>query len=68
VSRNVTLAGYAVLAVAALAYELAARRWRRTPTLAEAVEWVTRWPAARALLLAGWLWVGWHVFVRSGSP
>ena len=25
----------------------------------------TRWPPARWALLAGWLWLGWHLFVRA---
>ncbi len=63
-TRNLTLAGYAVLAAAGLAYELAGRLRRRTPTLAQATLVLTRRPVPRALVLLGWLWLGWHFFVR----
>lgn len=66
-NRSATLAGYALIAAALLAYQLAGMRWRRTPTIGEALARVVgRWPAARYVLLAGWLWLGWHVFVRAG--
>jgi hypothetical protein len=64
VTRNLTLAGYALLAAAGLAYELAGHLRGRTPTLARAVLVLTRRPASRALVLTGWLWLGWHLFVR----
>jgi hypothetical protein len=65
-SRAVTLWGYAVLAVAGVAYEVAGLVFRRTATLGQALIRVTRVRAARLLLLAGWLWAGWHTFVRRG--
>jgi hypothetical protein len=63
-TRTLTLAGYALLAVAALGYELAGRLRRRTPTLVEAMLVLVRRPAPRALVLIAWLWLGWHLFVR----
>ena len=63
-SRTVTLWGYAVLAVAAIACQVAGLVLRRTATLGEALRRVTRLPAGRLLLLAGWFWAGWHTFVR----
>ena len=63
-TRNLTLAGYAVLATIGLAYELAGRLRHRTPTLAQAMLVLTRRPVLRALVLLGWLWLGWHLFVR----
>jgi hypothetical protein len=65
VTRSVTLAGYAVLLAALLAAEAVGRRWRRSPTLADVLTSVTRPRPGRWLLLAGWLWVGWHLFVRA---
>ena len=63
-TRLVTLLGYAVLAGAALALEAVARRWGRTATFGGALSVASRrWPA-RLVLLAGWLWLGWHLFVR----
>ncbi|MGH8973084.1 MAG: DUF6186 family protein [Acidimicrobiia bacterium] len=63
-TRNLTLAGYALVAAAGLAFELAGRLRHRTPTLAEAALVLTRRPVPRALVLLGWLWLGWHLFVR----
>ena len=64
-TRATTLAGYAVILAAAVAYQLAGVRRRRTATLGEALAQATAlWPV-RLVLLAGWLWLGWHVFVRA---
>jgi hypothetical protein len=63
-SRTVTLWGYALLAVAAVAYQATGVLLRRTPTLGQAVRRLKSIPAARPLLLAGWLWLGWHTFIR----
>ena len=64
-SRTATLAGYAVIAVALVACQVAALVSRRIPTIGGAASVVARWRAGRGMLLAGWLWVGWHLFVRS---
>ena len=65
-SRAITLWGYALLAVAVVAYQLAGLALGRTATLAQALRRVTRVPAGRFVLLGGWLWAGWHTFVRGG--
>jgi hypothetical protein len=62
-SRSVTLIGYAVLVVSAAGVEVAARR-RGSATLVDALTSVLRSRAARLALLAAWLWLGWHLFVR----
>ena len=62
--RTLTFAGYAVIAGAGLAYELAGRLRRCTPTLTEAMLTLTARPVPRMLVLVGWLWLGWHLFVR----
>jgi hypothetical protein len=62
-NRTFTLLGYAVVAAAAVGLEIAARRgaWA---TFGDAVSVAARrWPI-RMLLIAGWLWLGWHIFVR----
>ncbi|MGH9117177.1 MAG: DUF6186 family protein [Acidimicrobiales bacterium] len=62
-TRLVTLAGYAVIVACAVGLELAARR-RGGATFGDALTWLVRqWPV-RLLLVLGWLWLGWHVFVR----
>jgi hypothetical protein len=63
-SRAATLWGYALLAVAVVAYQVAGVVLGRTATLGQALRRVTRVPAGRAVLLACWLWAGWHTFVR----
>jgi Family of unknown function (DUF6186) len=65
-TRTITNAGYAVLATALALYQVAGLLWRRTPTLGEALAAVTGRPSVRWLLLAGWLWLGAHLFVRTG--
>lgn len=63
-SRILTLVGYAVIAVCAVGLEVAARGSGRFATLPEAISLaVRRWPV-RVVLQAGWLWLGWHLFVR----
>lgn len=64
-TRTVTLWGYAVLAVTALAYEATGRLRRRTVTFGHFVATVKRLPAGRGVLLSGWLWLGWHTFIRA---
>ena len=63
-SRGVTLVGYALIAMAALALEVTARRSRRLATFGDAVTLLLRhWPV-RILVLTAWVWLGWHLFVR----
>jgi hypothetical protein len=62
-SRSVTLLGYVLLVVAAVAVEVAARR-RGSGTFGDALTVILQSRAARLALLAAWLWLGWHVFVR----
>ena len=63
-SRTITLAGFALLAAAGLASELAGRLGRRTPTLPQAMVVLIRRPLPKGLVLIAWLWLGWHLFVR----
>lgn len=63
-SRILTLVGYALLAVAAVGLEVAARRSARFSTLPEALSVAVRQWRFRVVLQAGWLWLGWHLFVR----
>jgi hypothetical protein len=64
-TRAVVLAGFAVLSLAAITLEMLARLGKgRVPTSGAIVDWVMRHPASRSGLLGGWLWIGWHLFVR----
>jgi hypothetical protein len=60
------IAVWAVLAALLLALELAARTgFRRSlPTFHEVVATVAGAPAGRVALGLGWMWLGWHLFVR----
>jgi hypothetical protein len=56
--RNATFAGYAVIALVAVALEVAGVR------LVPVLRHLTRRGPWRVLLLLGWAWLGWHLFVR----
>ena len=63
-TRTVTLLGYGIALVCALGLETVARRKGRLATLGVALFRVMRhWPL-RVLVQLGWLWLGWHLFVR----
>ena len=63
-NRTVTLAGFAVLGAASLTYQLLGLVRRRSPTLGQAVGRLLGTRYGRPVLLAAWLWLGWHLFVR----
>jgi hypothetical protein len=65
VTRALTFGGYAVIVAAMIVADVVARR-RGRATLAHALTRLAGHRVAKWLLLAGWLWVGWHVFVRRG--
>lgn len=63
--RTVTLLGWAVLAAAALALEVASRRPNsRLVGAGRLLAQVTDRPVGKAVLVLGWAWLGWHFFVR----
>ena len=63
-TRLITLVGYGLVALCAVGLELAARRFARLATFAETLAFALRlWPF-RLVVLTGWLWLGWHIFVR----
>ncbi len=64
-SRTTTLVGYGLIAAALVGCQVAALLWRRIPTIGQVASAVAGRRAGRWLLLGGWLWVGWHLFVRS---
>jgi hypothetical protein len=63
-TRAITLAGYAALLTLAIACEAVARRTGRVAPLARTAAVMARWRPVWMLVLAAWLWFGWHVFVR----
>ena len=63
-TRLVTVLGYVMLVLLSVGLELEARRSQRFATFSHVLSLaLRRWPV-RLLLQAGWLWVGWHLFVR----
>jgi hypothetical protein len=64
VTRTATYAVYAAIFVAVVAAEVVARRSQRM-TFADLVRRICRNRAGQVAVLAGWLWIGWHLFVRA---
>jgi hypothetical protein len=65
VTRVVTIIGFAGVIAALVALEIIGRRRStRVPTVGEWLGYLMRARAGRALILLGWLWLGWHYFAR----
>ena len=65
VTRPVTIIGFAAVIAALVALEIIGRRrTTRVPSLGEWLGYLMRARAGRALILLGWLWLGWHYFAR----
>jgi hypothetical protein len=65
VTRVITIIGFAALILALFVLEfLGRRKGSRIPTLGEWLGYVMRSKAGRALILLGWVWLGWHYFSR----
>jgi hypothetical protein len=60
-----TLIGYVVLAVVIATIQLAGSRRGHPPTFGRVLAKLAAWPPGRWPLLAAWLWLGWHLFVRT---
>jgi hypothetical protein len=63
-SRAWGLVGWGVVFALVLVWQGLAMTRRAWPTLSGLLEAVT-WAPARWVAFALWLWVGWHVFVRT---
>ena len=64
-SRTTTLVGYALIAAALVGCQFASLVSHRIPTIGHVASLIAGRRAGRWLLLAGWLWAGWHLFARS---
>jgi hypothetical protein len=63
--RSVTIAGYVLLTVAAVALEVAARRAEsRLPTVGDVFGKLSARRLGHVLVMLWWWWLGWHFFVR----
>ena len=63
-ARTLILVGYVVVAASALILEAVARRGGPVASFGATLGMVLRHRVVRILVLAGWLWLGWHLFVR----
>jgi len=64
-TRVITIIGFCTVIAALIVLEIVARRpGSRVPTLGEWLGYLMRQKTGRVLLLAGWLWLGWHYFSR----
>jgi Family of unknown function (DUF6186) len=62
---GITIVGFIGVIAALVTLEiLGRRRIGGIPTLSEWLGYVMRSRAGRAVILAGWLWLGWHFFAR----
>ena len=65
-SRWITIAGFALIAVALVAVHFYGRKPNtRVPSLGELCGYVIRDRWGRVGLLLGWWWLGWHFLARS---
>lgn len=64
-TRAITILGFVGVISALIVLEILGRRkTANIPTVSEWLGWVMRPKAGRALILLGWLWLGWHYFAR----
>jgi hypothetical protein len=64
-TRVITIIGFCTVIAALVILEIGARRpGSRVPALGEWLGYLMRPRTGRFLLLAGWLWLGWHYFAR----
>jgi Family of unknown function (DUF6186) len=64
-TRAVTIAGFAAIIAALVILEILGRRKdNRIPRLGEWLGYLMRPRIGRALILLGWVWLGWHYFAR----
>jgi len=64
-TRAITIIGFSAVITALIILEMLGRRKiNNIPTLGEWLGYVMRPRSGRALVLLGWLWLGWHFFSR----
>ncbi|HZD38383.1 MAG TPA: DUF6186 family protein [Actinomycetes bacterium] len=63
------LTGWIVLGLATIGAEVVGLvSGGRFPTLGDVLSFLMRSRIGRWFVLIGWIWLGWHLFVRSGIP
>jgi hypothetical protein len=64
-TRAITIIGFLAVISALIVLEILGRRKTNIiPKLGEWLGYIMRSRAGRALVLLGWLWLGWHYFAR----
>jgi hypothetical protein len=64
-TRVITIIGFSAVITALIILEMLGRqKINNIPTLGEWLGYVMRPRSGRALVLLGWLWLGWHFFSR----
>ena len=66
-SSTLTYLGYGVVLASVMAWALVTARHEGWMTLPDAIAAMTQRRAVRILVVAGWVWLGWHLFVRGNA-
>ena len=66
-SRFFTYAGFAIIAALALAWEVLSTLRLKSMTVQRTIRWAMGSRVVRLVLLAFWIWVGWHLFARGSG-
>jgi hypothetical protein len=66
-SRFLTYAGFALIAAVAVGWEILAVIRLPSMSLERVIRWAMRGRTVRLLLLAFWIWAGWHLFARGSG-
>jgi hypothetical protein len=66
-SRVVTFTGYGAILVLIVGWAALATRRPQWLTLPDAVTQLTHSRTVRALVVIGWIWLGWHLFARGSG-
>ena len=66
-TRIVTLAGFALIAIAGVWFSLISARRSDLMTLPQLLSRVTDSRAVRLLSVLVWAWLGWHLFARGSG-
>jgi hypothetical protein len=64
-ARTLTFTGFALITAAAIVWTVVTAARRDLPTLRHALAALVRARPTRMLVLLGWAWIGWHLFVRT---
>ena len=58
--HDITIIGFAVIALSGVALEVFARRTGKPPTIDAVIRWTLRTHSGRIALFAAWAWLGLH--------